>query len=78
MECHAACGTDRPAGRGEQRAMPMRVGSHCGHGADIALMVAADVAWADVVTEMRRRAAARIAEEGYFGVTIRMGVLVCR
>ena len=40
--------------------------------------VPADVDWAEVVTEMRRRAATRIAEEGYFGVTIRMGVLVCR
>jgi len=40
--------------------------------------VPADVEWAEVVTEMRSRAAARIAEEGYFGVTIRMGVLVCR
>ena len=31
-----------------------------------------------VVAEMHARAAARIAEEGYFGVTVRLGVLVCR
>jgi SAM-dependent methyltransferase len=33
--------------------------------------------WSKVVAEMHRRAAARIAEEGYFGVTVRLGVLVC-
>ena len=40
--------------------------------------VPADVEWGDVVAEMRRRAAARIAEEGSFRVTARMGVFVCR
>jgi SAM-dependent methyltransferase len=34
--------------------------------------------WSEVVAEMRRRAAARIADEGFFGVTVRLGVLVCR
>lgn len=40
--------------------------------------VPADVDWPEVVAEMRRRAAERIAREGFFGVTIRMGVLICR
>ena len=40
--------------------------------------VPADVEWEDVVAEMRRRAAARIAEAGCFRVTARMGILVCR
>ena len=34
--------------------------------------------WSRVVAEMHTRAAARIAEEGFFGVTVRLGVLVCR
>jgi len=34
--------------------------------------------WSEVVDEMRRGAAERIAAEGFFGVTVRMGVLVCR
>lgn len=34
--------------------------------------------WTKVVDEMQRRAAARIAAEGYFGVTAKLGVLVCR
>jgi len=34
--------------------------------------------WSKVVAEMHTRAAARIAEEGFFGVTVRLGVLVCR
>ena len=34
--------------------------------------------WSAVVDEMRRRATVRIAEEGFFGVTVRLGVLVCR
>jgi SAM-dependent methyltransferase len=33
--------------------------------------------WSKVVAEMHARAAARIAEEGFFGVTVRLGVLVC-
>jgi SAM-dependent methyltransferase len=34
--------------------------------------------WPEVVAEMERRAADRIAAEGYFRVTVRMGVFVCR
>jgi len=34
--------------------------------------------WSEVVAEMHRGAAERIAAEGFFGVTVRMGVLVCR
>ena len=34
--------------------------------------------WSRVVDEMHRRAAARIAKEGVFSVTVRLGVLVCR
>ncbi|MBV9411181.1 MAG: class I SAM-dependent methyltransferase [Acidimicrobiia bacterium] len=41
-------------------------------------VVPSDVDWSEVVVEMRRRAAERIAKEGFFGVTIRMGVLICR
>jgi SAM-dependent methyltransferase len=33
--------------------------------------------WSKVVAEMHARAAARIAEAGHFGVTVRLGVLVC-
>lgn len=34
--------------------------------------------WSKVVAEMHTRAVARIAAEGFFGVTVKLGVLVCR
>jgi SAM-dependent methyltransferase len=40
--------------------------------------IPAGVDWPDVVAEMHRRASDRIADEGVFRVTVRMGVLVCR